>query len=185
LAIIKRRSKVKKTSYENKKIEHIRPADFVFRQNKDYSTEPAGRNGFVAQEMSYDADGVDSKIYAADDIPSTDFEIDESLLQKLLCLGDDLDECELYEEASFSDFLIEKFSSAIMKKTDYVNEFNKLCQKIYFSEILDSSKIVKDLAVKFSRIIRFEVNRGKDKDDAEMIAYNRIVIKAKNIIGVK
>lgn len=170
-----------KKSFKNSKEEIIQPQDFIFNSTKESNTEPAGRNGFSALEMSRDIDGVSDNIYKKIELESSDFDMPEELLEILLNMSDVFDEEGMHSESDFSDFLIKKFAGA--EKVDYVKKFNDLCLKIQESEVSNSTETLKKLAKKFTKIILFELNNGKERDEAELIAYNRIILRANRILG--
>ncbi len=172
---------MKKYSYTNKEEQDVPKLNKTITITSDSATEAAGRNGFSLQEMLFDQAGVDPSIYDKIEIETNDFEIPKELLSLLSNLSENLEEQEDHSLANFSNFLLRKFSSA--EKIDYVKKFNELVLTIQSIGLENSNQILKNLAKKFSKTILFEINEGQDREDAERIAYNRIVLKIKKIIS--
>jgi len=133
----------------------------------DYTTESAGRNGFLLPGLP-----------DTHDLPDQEMTISDTLkvMRSLSDKADLLDEEGLESEADFIDFLITKFAAA----TNPVSEEERYLDymfKIYNSDIPGAIDKMKQLTSDYSSAIAEIVNAEADKESAKAKAFSSILLK--------
>lgn len=133
----------------------------------DYSTESAGRNGFLLPGLP-----------DTHDLPDQEMTISDTLkvIRNLSDKADLLDEDGLESEADFIDFLITKFAAA----TSPVSEEERYLDymfKIYNSDMPGATDKMKTLTVAYSGEIASSMAPGSDKETAKTAAFQSALLK--------
>ena len=105
---------------------------------------------------------------------------DEDIYDMLINLGDNMDECNDYEMASFADFLIQKFASS---DEDPELLFKSLILKIVSADIADTNDLIKKLTMIFSRTTNIEYDKTKDLVFAKKSAYKKMLHRAQQYLS--
>lgn len=133
----------------------------------DYSTESAGRNGFLLPGLP-----------DTHELPDQEMTISDTLkvMRNLSDKADKLDEKGLESEADFIDFLIIKFAAA----TNPVSEEERYLDymfKIYSSDMPSAVEKMKASTVAYSAEIVSLVASGQDKEAAKASAFQSALLK--------
>lgn len=108
-----------------------------------------------------------------------------NLLDMLISLSDSMDSDGLEVYADFSDFLIEKFATAINKssKLDPTSSFNELLVKIKRADIPNSSDVIKKLTKIYSRTVVLENMKNNNLEKSKESAYKKVLHRANKYLS--
>ncbi len=157
---------MKRISYRNKDFELQLPLKTELPSignSNDTSTENAGRFSYILPGTTDDQELPDQKMNNSEHV---------EIIRHLVEVADDLDKENLEVEASFLDFLINKFAAAT---TDLSEEerYVEYIYKIYNSDMEHSIDKIKTITDKYSKFIASD---NSDKETSKHAAFEKIII---------
>ena len=136
---------------------------------------PDPYSGYISPDIT-SIDGDENEEFyieneANDEDPSSDENSFFSIEEYLIDLSNSLDNSDDYKSADFVDFILRKAGS--LDDINYSDAFNDLLLKINNSDLDMRNEIIKNMSIRFSRIINAKVASGSSIDDAKRAAYKR------------